>query len=285
MTTIAVPAHDQRHLTLREVLTDSRVMAVRQLRKTLRKPVYIVFAFIQPVMFLLLFRYVFGGATDTGDVEYIDFVLPGIMVQAAVFGALTTGIGLSEDLKSGVIDRFRSLPIARSAVLIGRTAADVVQNLATLVVMVAGRPGGRLPSDRARARARTRAPAHARLLLRVLVGERLHRARRARRRDRAVRRHGVGHPADLRVIGVRSRRLDARSGRSDGRGQPDDPRRRRSPGPHHRRRRGAGAPFLGTLDVVRRPPGGCSCPSPCGRSAVRRATPETRHAGGPTNSA
>ena len=136
MTTIAVPIHDQRRLTLREVLADSRVMAVRQLRKTLRKPVYIVFAFVQPVMFLLLFRYVFGGAMDTGDVEYIDFLLPGIMVQAAVFGALTTGIGLSEDLKSGVIDRFRSLPIARSAVLIGRTAADVVQNLATLVVMV-----------------------------------------------------------------------------------------------------------------------------------------------------
>ena len=96
------------------------MLAVRQLRKTLRKPIYIVFAFIQPVMFLLLFRYVFGGAMDTGEVEYIDFLLPGIMVQAAVFGALSTGIGLSEDLKSGVIDRFRSLPIARSAVLIGR---------------------------------------------------------------------------------------------------------------------------------------------------------------------
>jgi len=87
-------------------------------------------------MFVLLFRYVFGGAIDTGGVDYVDFLMPGIMVQTAIFGALVTGMGLSEDLATGVVDRFRSLPIARSAVLVGRTAADVVTNVLTLVVMV-----------------------------------------------------------------------------------------------------------------------------------------------------
>ena len=123
-------------LTLSEVAADSRVMTTRQLRKTLRRPVYLIFAFVQPVMFVLLFRYVFGGAINTGDVDYVDFLMPGIIVQTAVFGALLTGIGLTEDLKAGVVDRFRSLPIARSAVLIGRTAADIVVNTMTLIVMV-----------------------------------------------------------------------------------------------------------------------------------------------------
>jgi ABC transporter DrrB family efflux protein len=127
---------ERSRLTLGEVAADSRVMAARQLRKTLRRPVYIVFAFIQPVMFVLLFRYVFGGAINTGDVDYVDFLMPGIIVQTAVFGALLTGIGLTEDLKMGVVDRFRSLPIARSAVLIGRTAADLVMNTMTLIVMI-----------------------------------------------------------------------------------------------------------------------------------------------------
>jgi ABC transporter DrrB family efflux protein len=123
-------------LTFGEVLADSRVMAGRQLRKTLRKPVYIVFAFVQPVMFVLLFRYVFGGAIDTGDVDYVDFLMPGIIVQTAVFGALMTGIGLNADVATGVVDRFRSLPISRAAVLFGRTAADIVQNVMTLTVML-----------------------------------------------------------------------------------------------------------------------------------------------------
>jgi ABC-2 type transport system permease protein/oleandomycin transport system permease protein len=87
-------------------------------------------------MFVLLFRYVFGGAVHTGRVAYVDFLMPGIIVQTAIFGALITGIGLTEDLNTGVVDRFRSLPIARSAVLIGRTAADAVMNVQTLIVMV-----------------------------------------------------------------------------------------------------------------------------------------------------
>jgi ABC-2 type transport system permease protein/oleandomycin transport system permease protein len=137
-TTVAAPgptAPERRRLTLSETIADSRVMAARQLRKTLRRPMLIVFAFVQPVLFVLMFRYVFGGAIHTG-VDYVDFLMPGIMVQTAIFGALITGIGLSEDLSGGVVDRFRSLPIARSAVLIGRTAADLVMNVLTLIVMV-----------------------------------------------------------------------------------------------------------------------------------------------------
>jgi ABC transporter DrrB family efflux protein len=113
------------------------VMAGRQLRKSLRRPVYVVFSFVQPVILVLLFRYVFGGAIDTGDVSYVNFLVPGIIVQTAVFGALVTGMGLTEDLKAGVVDRFRSLPIARSAVLLGRTAADLAMNVMTLIVMLA----------------------------------------------------------------------------------------------------------------------------------------------------
>jgi len=123
-------------LTFAETVTDSRVMAVRQLRKMLRRPVMIMFAFVQPVMFVLLFRYVFGGAIDTGGIDYVDFLMPGIIVQTAVFGALVTGIGLTEDIKAGVVDRLRSLPMSRSAVLFGRTAADAVMNVMTLTVML-----------------------------------------------------------------------------------------------------------------------------------------------------
>lgn len=123
-------------LTLTDVVTDSRIMAQRQLRKMLRRPVMIVFAFVQPVMFVLLFRYVFGGAINTGDIDYVNFLMPGIIVQTAVFGALITGIGLTEDLKAGVVDRLRSLPMSRSAVLFGRTAADAVMNVLTLTVML-----------------------------------------------------------------------------------------------------------------------------------------------------
>jgi ABC transporter DrrB family efflux protein len=132
----AMPHAERPRLTLAEALADSRVMAVRQLRKTLRRPTYISFTIAQPVIFVLLFRYVFGGAIDTDGIDYVDFLVPGIIVQTAVFGALVTGLGLTEDMKAGVVDRFRSLPIARSAVVVGRTAADVAMNTLTLTVMV-----------------------------------------------------------------------------------------------------------------------------------------------------
>jgi len=123
-------------LTLAETAADSRVMAMRQLRKVLRRPMYVVYLFVQPVILVLLFRYVFGGAIKTPHLSYVNYLMPGIIVMTAVFGSLTTGLGITEDLKAGVIDRFRSLPIARSAVLIGRTGADLVANALTLLLML-----------------------------------------------------------------------------------------------------------------------------------------------------
>jgi ABC transporter DrrB family efflux protein len=135
MTTYTPDIAEPQRLRLSEVLADSRVMAARQLRKVSRRPVYVVYLLVQPVLFVLLFRYVFGGAINTGRVSYVNFLIPGIIVMTAVFGALTTGMGLTEDIKAGVVDRFRSLPIARSAVLLGRTAADLAANFVTLLVM------------------------------------------------------------------------------------------------------------------------------------------------------
>src|SRR3954447_47415 len=137
MTAVAAAALKERsRLTLPEFFADSRVMAARQLRKVSRRPVYIVYLLVQPVMFVLLFTYVLGGAIDTGSIDYVNYLIPGIMVQTAIFGALTTGLGLTEDMKAGVVDRFRSLPIARSAVLVGRTTADMAANGVTLLVML-----------------------------------------------------------------------------------------------------------------------------------------------------
>jgi ABC-2 type transport system permease protein/oleandomycin transport system permease protein len=136
MTTTAHALPERGRLTLGETIADSRVLAARQLRKMLRRPTYVAYLFIQPVIFVLLFRYVFGSAINTGRVSYVNFLIPGIIVMTAVFGALMTGLGLTEDLAAGVVDRFRSLPIARSAVLVGRTAADLVTNALTLSVML-----------------------------------------------------------------------------------------------------------------------------------------------------
>jgi ABC transporter DrrB family efflux protein len=137
MTTAGAGTVERDRLTLAETLADSRIMAKRQLRKILRRPMFVVYLFVQPVIFVLLFRYVFGGAINTGRVSYVDYLMPGIIVMTAIFGALTTGLGLTEDMAAGVVDRLRSLPIARSAVLIGRTAADLVTNLISLMVMLA----------------------------------------------------------------------------------------------------------------------------------------------------
>ena len=136
MTTASSVSAERTHLTLAETVADGRVMAERQLRKVTRRPMYTVYLFVQPVILVLLFRYVFGSAINTGRISYVNFLMPGFIVMTAIFGALTTGLGLTEDLSSGVIDRFRSLPIARSAVLMGRTAADLVTNTLTLIVML-----------------------------------------------------------------------------------------------------------------------------------------------------
>jgi ABC transporter DrrB family efflux protein len=123
---------------LRSGLTDTVVVTGRNLRHFIRQPQLLIFSTIQPVMFVLLFTYVFGGAVKgslPGGVKYIDFLLPGIFVQSVAFRATQTAIGLAEDLERGVIDRFRSMPMTRSAVLIGRTTADLVRNVLIIGLM------------------------------------------------------------------------------------------------------------------------------------------------------
>jgi ABC-2 type transport system permease protein/oleandomycin transport system permease protein len=100
-------------------------------------PQVLVFSTIQPVVFVLMFRYVFGGAIQVPGVPYVDFLMPGIFAQTITFGAVSTGVGLAEDLHKGLIERFRSLPMARSAVLGGRTIADLCRNLFVILLMVA----------------------------------------------------------------------------------------------------------------------------------------------------
>jgi ABC transporter DrrB family efflux protein len=123
-------------------LTDTAVVTMRNLRHFWRQPDLLVFSTIQPVMFVVLFVYVFGGAVGLAlppGVSYVDYLLPGIFVQSVTFRASNTAVGLSEDLRRGVIDRFRSMPMARSAVLLGRTTADLVRNiLITGLLIVVG---------------------------------------------------------------------------------------------------------------------------------------------------
>jgi ABC transporter DrrB family efflux protein len=117
-------------------VADALVIAQRNVRRVLRQPDWLIFFTIQPVMFVVLFVYVFGGAIQTPGFEYVDFLIPGILVQTIVFGSALTGVGLAEDMQKGLMDRFRSLPMARSAVLAGRTAADMVTNGFQTVVML-----------------------------------------------------------------------------------------------------------------------------------------------------
>jgi ABC-2 type transport system permease protein/oleandomycin transport system permease protein len=117
-------------------VSDTLVLARRNLMRIPRQPDLLVAYTIQPVMFVLLFVYVFGGAIDSGPFDYVDFLMPGIIVQSIAFGGFVTAIGLSEDVKKGLIDRFRSLPMSRAAVLTGRTFSDIVLNCLSLVVLL-----------------------------------------------------------------------------------------------------------------------------------------------------
>jgi ABC-2 type transport system permease protein/oleandomycin transport system permease protein len=123
---------------LQFALLDWKTITKRNLLTYIRKPDLLVFSTIQPVMFVLLFVYVWGGAMQKNlpaGVSYIDFLMPGIFVQTAIFAALQTGVGLADDLQKGLIDRFRSLPMVRSAVLAGRTAADTVVIVFQVILM------------------------------------------------------------------------------------------------------------------------------------------------------
>jgi ABC-2 type transport system permease protein/oleandomycin transport system permease protein len=141
----AIPASRPEGLTTIEpirlprsaIFVDAVVIARRNLIGIARTPQLLVFATIQPILFVLLFRYVFGGAINVPRVSYVDYLIPGIIVQTVVFGATSTAVGLSEDMSKGIIDRFRSLPMSRSAVLGGRTIADLVRNVFVVLLMIA----------------------------------------------------------------------------------------------------------------------------------------------------
>ncbi len=116
-------------------IADALVLAKRHLIQIPRIPEELVFATIQPIMFVLLFRYVFGGAIAVSGTTYVNYLMAGIFAQTVIFGATTTGIGLATDLQRGLVDRFRSLPMAKSAVLTGRTLSDLVRNTFVVIVM------------------------------------------------------------------------------------------------------------------------------------------------------
>jgi ABC-2 type transport system permease protein len=116
-------------------LMDGAIVAKRNLIKIKRVPDLLVFSTVSPIMFILLFAYVFGSAINVPGISYREFLIPGIFAQTVIFGSTITGAGLADDIKKGIIDRFRSLPMSRSAVLVGRTASDVANNILTMVVM------------------------------------------------------------------------------------------------------------------------------------------------------
>jgi len=127
--------------TLLGAVRDALVIGRRNLLRNVRLPQLLLFATVQPIMFLVLFAYVFGGAIESSLPPaaagvYLNWLVPGLMIQVAAFGSGQTALGLTEDLQNGVIDRFRSLPMARSAVLAGRTGADLVRNAVVIGLMV-----------------------------------------------------------------------------------------------------------------------------------------------------
>ena len=121
---------------LSNAVSDTLVLAVRSLKRIPRQPDLLIGFTIQPIMFVLLFVYVFGGAINTPGFDYVDFLMPGIIVQSISFGGFVTALGLTEDLRKGLIDRFRSLPMSRAAVITGRTLADVATNCVSLAILI-----------------------------------------------------------------------------------------------------------------------------------------------------
>ncbi len=121
---------------MRRLVSDTLIIAERNLIRLPRSPELLIAFTVQPIMFVLLFRYVFGGAINTPGYSYVDFLLPGIIVQNIAFGGFATALGLNEDVRKGLIDRFRSLPMSRAAVLGGRTLSDVVTNTLSLTILL-----------------------------------------------------------------------------------------------------------------------------------------------------
>jgi ABC transporter DrrB family efflux protein len=121
---------------MKRLINDTLIIAERNLVRLPRAPDLLLAFTVQPIMFVLLFRYVFGGAISTGYANYADYLIPGIIVQNIAFGGFVTALGLNEDVHKGLIDRFRSLPMARPAVLAGRTLADVVTNVLSMTILL-----------------------------------------------------------------------------------------------------------------------------------------------------
>jgi ABC-2 type transport system permease protein/oleandomycin transport system permease protein len=139
MTAIAIPTEtsvDAPRSALTLSVLDTIAVARRNLIALRRTPTTVMFSTIQPIIFVLMFRYVFGGSIHIPGVSYVDFLMPGIFVQTVCFGATNTGVGLATDMQTGLVERFRSLPMARSAVLAGRVVADTVRNVFVIALMV-----------------------------------------------------------------------------------------------------------------------------------------------------
>lgn len=126
----------QKHSPLLFALNDTWVLIVRSMKHIFKNPDQLLALTIQPVMFMVLFGYVFGGAIDTGGVKYINFLVAGILVQMAAFGATTTSLSVATDVKRGIVDRFKSLPMVSSAVMTGHVVADLARNVISSTIMI-----------------------------------------------------------------------------------------------------------------------------------------------------
>ena len=134
--TIQKPATRPVPLTVRLAVRDIRGITKRNLLRIIRTPQLLFVSILQPTIILLLFRYVLGGAIHVPGIDYVDFVVPGIFLEAVLIGGMTTALALAQDLQAGMIDRFRSLPMARSAFLAGRTLADLSRSVLALAFLI-----------------------------------------------------------------------------------------------------------------------------------------------------
>lgn len=138
MVSTSVGLNKKAYLKLFWLINDCILMTWRSLLKTIRIPESLFWNTIQPVMFVVLFRYVFGGAISLAlpkSVPYVDYLMPGIFVQTVLFGAASSAVGLAEDLQKGLVERFKSLPMYRIALLAGRTFADLIRNIFVVLIM------------------------------------------------------------------------------------------------------------------------------------------------------
>ena len=185
-----------------------RASPARNLRRIPRNPDLLTAYTVQPVMFSLLFVYVFGGAISTPGYDYIDFLIPGIIVQQISFGGFATALGLADDLQKGLVDRFRSLPMSRMAVLTGRTLSDIAMNALALTMMSSSATSS-ASASRPRLPRWSPGSCSAADRLRVLVGLRLRRAVRLHAGDRERVRLHRDLPAHVRLLGLRAAGDDA----------------------------------------------------------------------------